>query len=164
VPSSTTKYTIRAAIAIITLFFDAYLIYLNLFFPLAWLFVNVDQTWKIPSNWLGNTVDFGMIALILFFDFFLFYRFRKMPKTFYLAPVFTVLFIGGLVISRATGEEAPNTTIDSTGNGYHYRTEIWFYEPNGTEKYKRWKSRDRYDGKTDVYELRYMVDSVWISK
>jgi hypothetical protein len=154
----------RAAIAIVTLFFDACLIYLNFFFPLAWLFVPADQPWESPSNLLANTVGFSIIGLILAGDFFLFFRFRKLPKTFYLAPVFTILFIGELMIRGVVTGDAPNTTIDSTGGGYYYRTEIWFYGSNGTHTNKRWKSKGRYDGKADPNELRYMVDSVWNSK
>jgi len=158
------QYTIRGAIAIVTLFFDAILIYLSLFFPLGWLFAKADQPWKSPPNWLANSVDFSTIVLILFMDFFLFYRFRKMPKTFYLAPAFTVLMIGGLTLRGVIAEAEPNTTIDSTANGHHYRTEVWFYMPNGTKKFKRWKTKDYYDDKNNPYELRYLVDSVWFTQ
>jgi hypothetical protein len=69
----------RAAIAIVTLFFDACLIYLNFFFPLAWLFVPADQPWKSPSNLLANTVGFTIIWLILANDFLLFWGKRMQP-------------------------------------------------------------------------------------
>ena len=162
--SRETKYNIRAAITIVTLFFGAFLIYLSLYSPLGWLFIKADQPWKPPPNWLLSSVDFGTIAVILILDFFLFYRFRQLPKTFYLAPAFTLLMISGLTLRGVTTEGAPNTTIDSTGNGHHYRTEIWFYMPNGTQKFRRWKSKDCYDDKIDPYELSYAVDSVWFAK
>jgi hypothetical protein len=164
VPSFNTKLTIRAAIAIVTLFLDACLIYLNFFFPLTWIFVPADQPWKSPSNLLANVIGYSVIALILVLNFFLFYRFRKLPRTFYLAPVFTLLFIGEFVIRGIVAGDAPNTTVDSTGSGYYYRTEVWFYGSNGAHTNKRWKSKGRYDGKTDPNELRYLVDSVWSSK
>jgi hypothetical protein len=148
----------------VTLAFDVILIYLSLYFPLGWLFTKADQPWKSPPNWLANTVDFGTIALILFLDFFLFYKYYEKPKTFYLAPLFTLLMIGGLTLRGITAEGAPNTTIDSTGNGHHYRTEVWIYGTDGTQKFKRWKTIDYYDGNANPYDLRYRVDSVWFGK
>jgi hypothetical protein len=161
--SDSWKYLVRGIITVVTLFFDFWICYFCLYSPLRFLFIKADQPWKSPPDGPLAIVDFGTIGLLLLLDFFLFYRFKRLPWTFFLAPAFTLLLIGGFVGIGVTSDP-PNTTIDSTGNGCHYRTEVWFERPGGKKEYKRWKTKEPYDGTTNPDELRYRVDSSWFTK
>jgi len=154
------KDIIKTTIALATLIGNAFIIYLLLYDPLAQLLINRNQPYNFPeSNTLMHAATLIIIALLILTFFLLLLKIKKEYKLFIPAPVLTLTVVVALVVASLTAPASPNSTVGYTEGSYHYIIEIWWNKPD-QQIYKRWKSVSPYDGKSDVQQLKYTLDSL----
>ena len=154
------KDLIKIIIAFATLGLNFILVFALLYDPLSQFLIDKNQPYKIPSSTIITAITFTIIALVIVTSIISIFKIIKRQKIFIYSPIFSLTVLITIIAASYLSLDYPSSTTEYSKDGYYYKMEIWWNLPNNRRIYKRWRSVQPYDGKSNTDDLEYKLDSL----
>ena len=157
------KDLIKIIVVLGTLALNALLVYILLYDPFSNILVDKNQPYKTVSSNIITTITLIIIAIIIITSFILLLRVYKRQSIFIYAPLFSVIVLVLIIVTNSFSSKFPSGIYGHSENGYYYIEETWDNMPDKKRVYKRWKSIKPINDKSNIADIKYMLDSLSIT-